>query len=270
MTGVGFAQWDEYGMALACFIVGSTILLLKAWHFEAKHWILKILRAFFIAGAIIMIASSYTITAARKGSGPWSAYVAAKWPSIPDPPRPILPSPPLEPPPIAAGRPTLAEVGLRLIYTEKPMIVITNPSSVSAHDPKYIVVLFNLDSDDINPLPIPVRTFADDYIIPDGGVGPYDVLGLPGVSPLIRSGDRLFGHIEVQCSNCTAFRDYWVFIRVGEGGWYSQVRSGSQVDDNVLFQSMSTIRKNIDTFIAEIIPNAGREPIRDLPRLSSQ
>jgi len=75
LVGVALAQWDEYALALGCFIIGSSILLLKSYNWEGvneKPKLSKFLKVLFVAGSLIMLVGSYPVALAKKGNKPWS------------------------------------------------------------------------------------------------------------------------------------------------------------------------------------------------------
>ncbi len=95
--------------------------------------------------------------------------------------------------------------------------------STVVQQPKYWVVLFNLDSNELErkqPLLIPART--GDYIKPGNRWGPNGMLSLPKVEVRIKNGDRLLGSAYVTCPECNT-RSYLVYIKVGEFGWYTEL-----------------------------------------------
>ncbi len=121
-------------------------------------------------------------------------------------------------PPAAA----LADVALRLIYPKDPALMIMNSSDSLARDIKWTLLLWNMDLPDRNdPLPIPVSTF--DWIRAHDQGGPENLFDRPGVSELLKPGNRLFGSASIDCAGCARGRTYIVYIAWGEGGWYSEI-----------------------------------------------
>jgi hypothetical protein len=140
------------------------------------------------------------------------------------------------------------DVSLQLVDTKLPHLVVINTSEVVANDPKYEIILWNLESDDNSPLPIPTRT-AHDYINPRNGAGPDQFL--ENVTRAYKDGDRLFGYIMVECAGC-ATKDYWVSYKVGVGGWYAYAGDGRFVSNVTLFNELPEIKKNLDQFVSSI------------------
>jgi hypothetical protein len=108
---------------------------------------------------------------------------------------------------IAESKKEKPDIGISLVYRKLPALMINNLSNATASVPKYSVILWNLDSDERNPLPIPVQVATGDYIVPQAGWGPNNILDTELVRPLRKEGDRLFGYIRVQCADCIAVRD---------------------------------------------------------------
>jgi hypothetical protein len=77
-----------------------------------------------------------------------------------------------------------------------------------------------LDNLSANYLLIPTQ--MGDYIRPGEYWGPNEFMGLPAVKSVVKRGDRVFGRVQVYCTRCAKMRGYWLFIKVGEGGWYAE------------------------------------------------
>ena len=75
VTGVGFAKWDEYTVALILFVGGFVVLILRASYWQTQNKPIKWLLIFL---AILGIPAAYMITVAKKGDKPWSDAVF-KW-----------------------------------------------------------------------------------------------------------------------------------------------------------------------------------------------
>jgi hypothetical protein len=120
----------------------------------------------------------------------------------------------------SSSKPNQNGVGL----DNSPALTVVNKSAVLAKDIKWTVALWNMDLQDRNdPLPLPVGTF--DWIRPDNEGGPQNLFDGPLVSPLLKSGNRLFGSASVICPECARGRTYIVYIVWGEGGWFSEIEN---------------------------------------------
>ena len=73
---------------------------------------------------------------------------------------------------VAENKKEKPDIGLRLVYPKLPALLITNLSNIAANVPKYSVILWNLDSEGRDPLPIPVKVATGDYVSPRAGWGP--------------------------------------------------------------------------------------------------
>ncbi|MGA2782125.1 MAG: hypothetical protein ABSF13_09430 [Smithella sp.] len=108
---------------------------------------------------------------------------------------------------------------LRFVYKKEPALVLDNVSGKIAREIKWGVFLWNYDLPERNdPLPIPVATF--DWLRPHDHSGPLDLFGLPNVPTFVKAGDRLFGTASVICPECSRGRTFFIYIKLGEGGWY--------------------------------------------------
>ena len=120
--------------------------------------------------------------------------------------------------------PSRPEVTLRFVYPKAPAIELINQSDVVAREIKWSVALWNLDtlSERTDPLPIPIKTF--DWIRPNQRSGPLGVFTAQTVKPLLTPGNRLVGSVSVSCPDCVRGWTYMVYIKWGDGGWYSEVK----------------------------------------------
>jgi len=116
------------------------------------------------------------------------------------------------------------DVALRFVNAKDPFLVVTNLSDAEARNMKWAVELWNMDLPDRNdPLPIPISTF--DWLKAHSEGGPQNLFDAPPVTSLLRPGNRLFGSAVVDCPECSVGRTYVVYIKWGEGGWFSEVAS---------------------------------------------
>jgi hypothetical protein len=126
----------------------------------------------------------------------------------------------------------IARVGFAMKSPANPMFFITNDSQVVAKDPKFQLLLYDLDGHDDadagGKLSLAIPAWTGDYISPKGALGPYSLL--TRVPPDVRSrvvlGHRIFGFAQLQCSTCDQVSIYWIYINLGRDGWYAR-RTGS-------------------------------------------
>ncbi len=115
------------------------------------------------------------------------------------------------------------DVQLTLQYPKSVAVSIRNTSRVVVRDPKYQVVLFNIDSaanQRNEPLPIPVA--KGDYIKSGEQWGPNSMISIPSVQSRVHDGDRLLGWAYVTCP--TGPRHfYWIYFQHGKGGWFAEM-----------------------------------------------
>jgi hypothetical protein len=114
------------------------------------------------------------------------------------------------------------DVVMRLIYPERPAILLENISDATALQIKYAVALLHIDGSDVGkPVQIPISTF--DFIKGREGGGPQNLFDPPNAIQSPNKGDRLFGWIQVSCPTCIATHYYWTYVHFGYDGWYSEV-----------------------------------------------
>ena len=73
-------------------------------------------------------------------------------------------------------------------------------------------------------LEIPVDTV--DFVRPGRSAGPWTVRSLARRGASIQKGHHLFGHAQIQCPTCETVHEYWVFVHVGNTGWYAELKDG--------------------------------------------
>jgi len=82
-----------------------------------------------------------------------------------------------------------------------------------------------------------------------------------------RDGHRIFGYVTVTCPNCKHVRSYWVYRKLGEGGWYSELTDYRSPDVKKVADAIPVIRqKNGDTALVSI-PLSSRLPIKEIEEL---
>ena len=122
---------------------------------------------------------------------------------------------------------------LRYVFYGKDRLfyVYRNPSRYSASKPSISFGLMDLTnpySYSISPgapptaqaFPIPARVFSEDYVRPGDSQGNQEILA--NFMGHIKNGDVIWGIAWVSCINCVARRAYYVYWKVGTGGWYAE------------------------------------------------
>jgi hypothetical protein len=143
------------------------------------------------------------------------------------------------------------DIALRLIYPTGLAVVMVNESDVVLREPKYVPAMWNLDGEKWHqPLPIPVA--SGDWIRPREAMGPKSFITQASILPLVKQGDRLFGVISVTCPDCIRSKAYWVYVKHGVAGWFSEIPEDHLVDLNALSKAIPEIRKDADRFFSSI------------------
>ena len=149
---------------------------------------------------------------------------------------------------ISKDRPDIA---LKLVYPAGVAVMMVNESDVVLREPKYVPAMWNLDREKWSePLPIPVE--SGDWIRPREALLPMVFIGQDRILTLLKQGDRLVGVISVTCPDCIRTKSYWVYIKHGIEGWFSEIPQEQIVDLNALAKGIPTIRKDTDRFFASI------------------
>ena len=112
-------------------------------------------------------------------------------------------------------------VGLKFIGSKGPGVACVNESDVMARDMLLQVVLWNRDTLELQPLPIPTQKC--DWLRPHDEGAPYD---LSRWLAQLKPGTHLIGSAMISCPNCITGRTYVVSIILGDSGWFSEVNPG--------------------------------------------
>ena len=155
------------------------------------------------------------------------------------------------------------EVTLSFVGPKDPDIQIHNPSNVVAENIKWALAVWDVDNPSRHdPLPFPADTF--DFLTPKGSSLPIALFSRPQIAPLVKSGDVIFGSATVSCPHCLRGRTFWIYIKLGSEGWYSEVKSvtnGGFVDLSPTPYLEDSVREFIKT-----IPDHDRNPIQEVKR----
>jgi hypothetical protein len=138
---------------------------------------------------------------------------------------------------------------------------LSNHSISSAHDVSYWFALINIDRPDslqgtfpYQALQIPVRKV--DFINAGDTAGA--IILDSAVADRVRPGDRLFGTATFDCPGCKE-RSYWLYIKRGEGGWFSEIRDQSV---RGLHLPIGKIIANADEELERLVPSSSRKSIQ--------
>lgn len=95
---------------------------------------------------------------------------------------------------------------------------VVNKTNQLAKKPLYGFGLFDIDSDPVSILPIPVKETS--YLRGDSKQGPNSLISQYGTD-----GHRYFGFASVTCENCEGERWYWVYCKKGDinNSWFIEL-----------------------------------------------
>jgi hypothetical protein len=156
----------------------------------------------------------------------------------------------------------LADAQAQFVDPQLPGIMVFNTADVTATNVLYSIILWNLDSpeDELNqPLHIPTQKME---FIPKHSFGglPNAIFDRPDVLSRLKDGDRLFGYTVVWCLDCKAKRQYWLFIKWREGGWFHEMDNSKNINIEEITKALPQIAKSFDDFANKVAP-FDRKPI---------
>jgi hypothetical protein len=209
----------------------------------------------------------------------FEAYVGSRE-TKPQPAVPIVTKSPANGPPgpsSSPGAPTLPRSpsprygDLDAIFTDTSSLAViahNRPDAAVARDPKYVVILRNLNENFAQSLPIYDRIDSGDFIKPnDFGLGPYSVIDpvqLSAFNRHINKGDRLFGVGSVTCSNCKSLACYLIDYTYGVGGWYARLPQVTEHECELSYNSL------LNDALEEVRQRGPRDPTVILEHVAEQ
>ena len=153
------------------------------------------------------------------------------------------------------------EVTLSFVESREPCIQLHNMSSVVAENIKWALVIFDVDTPGRHdPLPIPASGL--EFLAAKSSSMPIALFSRPQITPLIKPGDVIFGSASVNCPRCSRGSTFWVYIKIGSGGWYSEVKSVTN-GNTVSLSPTPYLAESVQDLI-NTIPESGRNPIQDI------
>jgi hypothetical protein len=153
----------------------------------------------------------------------------------------------------------MPDLRVRFVHPQEVAIAIDNSAHAGVADkPKYGVALIDLDNLGADFLRIPTQ--MGDYIRPGDFWGPNQFMGIDAVKTVVKPGDRVFGSVSVSCPHCVKSRGYWLFIKVGDGGWYAEQEGEPKGIANR--SAAETLAANPDAYMERLAPQKTRVPIK--------
>lgn len=141
------------------------------------------------------------------------------------------------------------------VHPQEVAILIHNAPDVALADrPKYGVALIDLENVSADFLQI--ATNMGDYVRPGGSWGPNELMGIGAVKNVVKAGDRVFGSVQVGCTACGPERGYWVYLLVGQGGWYAEQHGPAKLLANL--SAIQKISENFDLWVDRLVPKSER------------
>jgi hypothetical protein len=156
----------------------------------------------------------------------------------------------------------LADAQAQFVHPQLPAIMVFSLTDVTATNVLYSIILWNLDSPE-NELdqPLHIPTQRMDFI-PKHSFGglPNAIFDRSDVLSRLRDGDRLFGYTVVWCLDCKFKRQYWLFIKWREGGWFHEMDNSKNINIEEIRKALPQIAKSFDDFANNVAP-FNRKPI---------
>jgi hypothetical protein len=111
--------------------------------------------------------------------------------------------------------------------------------------------------DDCQPLPLPTQSYHDDYINGERRLGPWAVLNLsPDAKQHVKPGDVIVGAVSATCFNCSNYRVYFIYFKMGEGGWFYREPDPNKVH---LLRPLKTVPDQVlEQFLQQEAPEKDR------------
>jgi hypothetical protein len=90
-----------------------------------------------------------------------------------------------------------------------------------------------------------------DAIRPDGSYLPSTLELILDPNEPLKNGTRLYGYLSISCPECIAHRVYWVLIKYGEEGWYTEL---SKADSEYSLKVLGNLTPSIvDGYVSSFL-----------------
>jgi len=109
------------------------------------------------------------------------------------------------------------------------------------------------------PFPIPTRSSSDDYVRPVSWYGNQEIL--VSFMSHVKRGDVVFGVAWLTCKNCIKQRAYYVYWKVGTGGWYAEADPTKLQLPAPRMQPVPDAE--INQYVDKLIPSENRKIIQE-------
>lgn len=232
----------EYGVALALAVLfllfGIQAARETAWSTTAKC-------AVSIVVAVIAIYSGLVILSRARGK-PWTNLFVQEEQRVPQPTPQEKPDLVLD---LSCDNPAIVQsMIIATFYNHKPTLAdrlrytfnIGNVQAfvrrLSKEAPGFKPGIDNLPYETLERVGSGAFTRIDSFGIPDQFIKGHDKteLGPINIRPEflkeLKLGDPIIGTAALTCANCERSRGYWIFYKVGVGGWFAETSDGSEPD----------------------------------------
>jgi len=129
---------------------------------------------------------------------------------------------------IRGSTPPTIELALQFVIKKNLSFVILNPTAANIMNPRYSLLLWNLDNPRNKPpsdgsISLPNTTeMMNDYVRAGSAVGPKSLGNRWEEMGLLKAGDRMFGLAAIDCPSCAKRQDYYLYAVHKQDGWYCE------------------------------------------------
>jgi hypothetical protein len=158
------------------------------------------------------------------------------------------------------GRPK-PDIGAEFIQGTSPGLVLRNLSDTVLREPTSSISVWNLDTK--ISLPTFNRTETGMFIKPGFNGILIATVDNPGIKPLVKDGDHVFGFVTVDCAECRSAKQYWLYVVYGGESWYSPVPEGANVNVVKVARILGETNWDVEEFMKQV-PHGDRVAPRKL------
>ena len=124
----------------------------------------------------------------------------------------------------------IPKLAIELSGRDELYVKVKNISEVTAHTLILGAAIFDLETPEVvapSPTTRPSLSTVNQevqFLKPFFDTGSLSLFTYPKALGQIIPGHRLFGYVTVDCSDCDTQKGVWIYMTVGQGGWYSPMQ----------------------------------------------
>lgn len=172
--------------------------------------------------------------------------------------------PPVTKPPVNPEKPKITAF---FVQGTSPGAVLTNQNDPVIKDPSCSVQMWNLSRSPPVSIPTVNQNNPNQFIKKSGGLL-LATIDTPTTKPFVTDGDNIFGFVTVDCPECAAPRQYWLFFTYGkpEGSWYSEIPAGTSINPLTVSRWLNDTGWDVHQVMAKVA-HGPLQPVRHLDSL---